>query len=301
MNPSDTTLTFPSEEKHHWKGETIIDPSSTEEHDPDLYKPDAYAESVKGWDAVDDEQIRLYHERGYLVVEEAFDPDEVKAAIEGMHDLILGKKPEFGGVMFERKAADRLSSLTDNERIDAVRKLMWFVNEDERLHHLAYHPRLMEILKRMMGGEQPRLFQDMGIIKPPRIGREKPWHQDHAYFKVSLQHRLVGAWIALDEATVDNGCMHILPGKHKEPMIHFSVRDWQICDREMLGIQCTAVPLKPGGILFFDSLMPHGTPSNHSDKRRRALQYHYAPASAQAITLEERMAVFGSDGKDVEC
>jgi phytanoyl-CoA hydroxylase len=47
--------------------------------------------------------------------------------------------------------------------------------------------------------------------------------------------------------------------------------------------------------------MQHGTAPNTSDDRRRAVQFHYRPASAELISLEERMAVFGSEGKDVSC
>ncbi|NJL31459.1 MAG: phytanoyl-CoA dioxygenase family protein [Phycisphaerales bacterium] len=69
----------------------------------------------------------------------------------------------------------------------------------------------------------------------------------------------------------------------------------------MIGKASIACPLAPGGALFFDSLLPHGTPTNHSSKRRRALQFHYAPADAHLVPQETRLAVFGSEGKDVSC
>ena len=151
------------------------------------------------------------------------------------------------------------------------------------------------------------MFQDMALIKPPSIGREKPWHQDCAYFDVPPHSAIVGVWIALDEAGLDNGCMRILDGGHREgPQIHFERRDWQICDTDVETLHTSqhpivAVPLKPGGCMFFSGLLPHGTPHNTSDKRRRALQFHYRPASTETIPTEERLAVFGSEGKDVTC
>jgi hypothetical protein len=93
------------------------------------------------------------------------------------------------------------------------------------------------------------MFQDMALLKPPMLGREKPWHQDHAYFDYPLGTPIVGVWIALDEATVENGCMQFLPGQHRDPIIHFQRRDWQICDSTILGRESVAAPLKPGGIL----------------------------------------------------
>ena len=79
----------------------------------------------------------------------------------------------------------------------------------------------------------------MALLKPPGIGREKPWHQDHAYFNVAASQRIVGVWIALDAATPDNGCMYVLRGKHRDTASpnaypHFAVRDYQICDTTVL-------------------------------------------------------------------
>ena len=109
-------------------------------------------------------------------------------------------------------------------------------------------------------------------------------------------------WIALDEATAENGCMHLLAGGHRDgPIAHFQRRDWQICNTDILGQTLTAVPLKPGGVLVFDSLLPHGTPANVTEQSRRAMQFHYAPAVAGKVTDQDRMAVFGTEGKDVTC
>ncbi len=96
--------------------------------------------------------------------------------------------------------------------------------------------------------------------------------------------------------------MQLLDGGHKGgPMLHFKKRDWQICDTEVLGKRSVAAPLKPGGALFFHALIPHGTPTNHSPERRRALQFHYCRDGASSVPVEERLKVFGADGRDVTC
>ena len=152
-------------------------------------------------------------------------------------------------------------------------------------------------------GAAPEMFQDMALLKPPRIGREKPWHQDLAYFDVDAQSTpVVGCWIALDEATAGNGCMHVIPGSHKAgPQPHFAKRDWQLCDAQMQGRPCAVVPLKPGGLMLFDGLIQHGTPTNHSTSRRRALQFHYRPAGTKLTAPEVRLQVWGAEGKNVDC
>lgn len=271
-------------------------------HDPDLYSHDSIAEKIDGLDNVTDEQIALYKEQGYLAIENAFTPEEVDAGIAGLIHLIMGGNPEFNGVMFEAKAREVLHTLGPDARQDAVRKLMHFVDFDERLKNLSHHRKLIGIVERIMG-EKPVMFQDMALLKPPRMGREKPWHQDHAYFDFPLNTRVVGVWIALDEATLENGCMRVLAGQHNAgPVVHFKRRDWQICDTEVKGKQgVVAAPLKPGGLLLFDGLLPHGTPHNNSPLRRRALQFHYRNAGSVKWSTEERLAIFGSEGKDVEC
>jgi phytanoyl-CoA hydroxylase len=274
-----------------------------EMHHPDLYAPAALAISVPHLDDVlEPEHTAFYRRYGYLAVSEAFTGQETSDALEGMLDLIMGKNPEFKGIHFEAAAREILPTLNLEQRQDAVRKIAYFVEYEARLKALAYHPKLMAVLRNLLG-EEPVLFQDMALIKPPRLGREKPWHQDLSYFNYEpAEGKVVGVWIALDEATIANGCMQLLPGLHKDgPILHFKRRDWQMCDTEVLGRTSVASPLKPGGLLLFDGLLPHGTPHNSSAKRRRALQYHYAGESLAKVAATRRMELFGSEGKDVTC
>jgi ectoine hydroxylase-related dioxygenase (phytanoyl-CoA dioxygenase family) len=214
--------------------------------------------------------------------------------------LIGGGNPEFKSIQFEAKAAPDLDALSIDQKQDAVRKLMWFTAFDPRLNALARHPKLLALVARLLDAA-PRMFQDMALLKPPRIGREKPWHQDKAYFNIDTRERVVGVWIALDAATTENGCMHLMPQIPREPMIHHQRRDWQICDTDILGKDCVATPLQPGGVLLFDGLLVHGTPHNTSDARRRAVQFHYRADAFGDTSAEARMAVYGSEGKDVQC
>ncbi len=277
-----------------------VDPGS-EPHSPDLYTVAATATPVDSLDAVTEEHIAFYRQEGYLAVDNVFTSAEVETARIALLDLILGRVPSFTGISFEASAAGRLGELTVDERQDAVRKLMHFVDHEPRLKALSEKPALLSFLERILG-ERPHMFQDMALIKPPRFGREKPWHQDKAYFDLPVAARVAGVWIALDPATVENGCMHLQPrGHHQGPRIHFKRRDWQICDTDIMGKPSVAVPLRPGGALFFDGLLPHGTPTNYSPHRRKALQFPYAGASCEKTSTEERLAVFGSEGKDVTC
>ena len=272
-------------------------------HAPELYQPEAgTAHSVATLDDIGPSEIAFYREHGYLVVREAFTQAEVASALAGVVDLIMGKVPSFNGITFEAGAKAILPTLSVEQRQDAVRKVWFFVNHEARLKAISHHAKVLAAVRKLMGDREPEMFQDMCLVKPPRLGREKPWHQDHAYFDYPLGTPVVGTWIALDAATIENGCMQLLPGRHREgPIVHFQRRDWQICDTVILGTRSVAAPLPPGGMLFFDGLLPHGTPHNASANRRRALQFHYAPAGITKTTAEERMKHFGSEGKNVSC
>ncbi|MXV78438.1 phytanoyl-CoA dioxygenase family protein [Candidatus Poribacteria bacterium] len=268
----------------------------------DLYQFDTVANSITGgFSSVRQADIDYFHENGYLVIEDAFSSEEINNAIAGMVHLMDGKKPDFRAIQFESKLAKLKDDMNEQDRRDAIRKIFNFVNHEPRLNALAEHQGLLQVLEQIMD-DKPVLFQDMALVKPPRHGTEKPWHQDCAYFNLAHGTTVVGVWIALDEATAENGCMHIIPGSHNQgPMIHFNRRDWQICDTDVPIARDTMVPLQPGGCLFWHGLTHHGSPVNHSSKRRRALQFHYKPASTEDIKTQERMEMFGSEGKDVDC
>ncbi|MBZ0296475.1 MAG: phytanoyl-CoA dioxygenase family protein [Anaerolineae bacterium] len=261
-------------------------------------------EGIPGLDAVTDAHVQRFHEQGFLVVYDAFTPQEVQDGLDGLVNVIVNEEVAAGKVSIdiEAKARDIFYELSDESRQDAVRKLMWFTQVEPRLKTMAEKPALLDVLQRLIG-EPPQLFQDMALMKPPHIGREKPWHQDFAYFNMPLNTSVVGVWIAMDEALVENGCMFLIPGTHKSgPVVHFQRRDWQICDTDVHVAESLAIPLKPGSCLLFDGLLHHGTPPSHSDKRRRAVQFHYRPASTIPYPdSTQRLATFGEEGKDVSC
>ncbi|MEM7132718.1 MAG: phytanoyl-CoA dioxygenase family protein [Chloroflexota bacterium] len=283
--------------------ERVYDTGGLDPYPDGLYQTTGIAQGVNGFENVTAANIEQFFTQGYLVIHNAFTSAEIQSAKDGLLYLMAGKNPDFTGFHFEKKAEGvEIEGLPIESRQDYVRKFWRFVEYEDRLKALSEHPKLLSTIRQIMGGEDPLLFQDMALLKPPRIGREKPWHQDHAYFQLPLETVVVGAWIALDEATIDNGCMVVNPGSNREgPVVHFQRRDWQICDTHINNLGAIAVPLKPGGCLLFSSYTQHGTPVNKTNQRRRALQFHYKPVSAGAISQDERLAVFGSEGKDVTC
>lgn len=244
-----------------------------------------------------DEYNKLYKETGFIAIEQILTAEEVGRSIDAVMDHVFNRdtkvKLQFTKPQSELK--------TDEERELAVRKIHNFVDFDESLRAIAYHPAILSVVERLLG-EEVHLVQDQALLKPPYGGAEKPWHQDMAYNNLTWNKSVIGVWVALDEAGLDNGCMHVIPRSHMEGATpHYAVRDWQICDTNVPVDKDSAVPLKPGGVLFFHGLLYHGTPNNFSSKRRRSLQFHYAPKSAVKMSAGEYRRMFTNEMTSAEC
>ncbi|MFT5523305.1 MAG: phytanoyl-CoA hydroxylase [Pirellulaceae bacterium] len=271
------------------------------QYDPDLYRYDRIADKISDLDSIVDQHAIEYAAVGFLAVDFAFDEATVEGVKDAFRQILADDSLGADCVQYETSAAQADNASTADQRIAAARKFMNFIHLDDRLRELAQHRSLLRAVSLLMGGREPELFQEMALLKPAG-GREKPWHQDRAYFNIDKDHPMVGVWIALDEATIENGCMRMWHGGHKVgPITHFQRRDWQICDTDARDGPRVAVPLKPGGTILFHSLIPHGTPHNATKQSRWAIQLHYYPKDAPRINDQDRLDVFGSEGKDVEC
>lgn len=193
-------------------------------------------------------------------------------------------------------------ALSDGEAELAFRKLHNYHQQDAVFAELVEHPRLCGFLGELVGQEM--LLKDvMALSKPPLIGSEKPWHQDNAYFNWLPLDLLGTVWIALDDATVENGCMHLLPGEHRRgPLRHYHTIDCEILPDRIRAQEAVPVELKAGGVLYFSALLPHQTPPNQSVYRRRALQFQYRGIETYQVSAEEFGKVFAeADGRPASC
>lgn len=163
-------------------------------------------------------------------------------------------------------------------------------------------PALKEPIRSAIGDE-PLLYSCMALLKPPRGGVEKPWHQDAAYFNVDPLRAAIGFWVALDPATPENGCMHVAPGWHTRGAFeHVHRADCEIQDASAFAAHEVPVPLSPGDALLFSPMLPHRTPANHSPHRRWALQLHYRGANSALVGKEAYDRLFATpDGRAASC
>ncbi len=280
-----------------------IDALQPQDYDTKLYMAAYEATPIDGLDLFNEAMDDEFRAVGFVPVANVFSAFECSTTVAALLELAdRDELPAGVELSFESLADLEALKLPIELRQDQIRKFMWFVNHDVRFAITAQNPGILSVVSRLLGGE-PELFQDMALFKPPGIGREKPWHQDHAYFNLPLDTPVVGVWIALDDASIENGCMIFKPGGHLSgPVPHFNRRDWQICDAVIMESGgAVAAPLAAGGCLIFDGLTPHGTPMNRSLKRRRAVQYHFVKKGTQRIEIEERLRLFGPEGRNAVC
>lgn len=277
--------------------------------------------------SLSDDQLSQYWEDGYLAFENALSPDEVEQARNDLRQLFLDyafnekvaeyhppskEQTNYSGASFKSKTSPCWVLLEPGFEPDPnnleeveqkVRKTAHFQDESELFKSLyTSHPKVMGLVRNIIGNAT-ELYQSMALVKPANGGVEKPWHQDNAYFRVEDLDQVVGVWIALDDASAENGCMHVLAKGHRlGPLKHYHTFDCEILPDRFDSTPAKPIELKAGGMLLFHSNLPHQTPVNNSSERRRALQYHYRSSDNKVITNEEYYKVFKeADGTPASC
>lgn len=172
-------------------------------------------------------------------------------------------------------AEDRASKLYNLHRRDVFR-------------HWARNKKLVKYLGGILGPDVD-VFNSQFIFKNPGAWGQ-PWHQDSLYFNFNKSPQ-VGVWLATSKATINNGCLFIAPGSHKEPVHehlpdsrpdanvgYMEVRDYDYSDEQ-------SVEMEVGDVLIFHSFLLHKSVDNLSDERRTALVYHCSAAGTKTNGL----------------
>ncbi|MDZ7854729.1 phytanoyl-CoA dioxygenase family protein [Sphaerotilus sp.] len=135
-----------------------------------------------------------------------------------------------------------------------------------------------------LGLVEPQIRQSMYIFKQPGIGGEVRWHQDATFF-VTEPVTVTTFWFALEDATVDNGCLWVQPGGHRTPLRERFIREGDATRMETLDTtpwptQAEAVPLPctAGTLVCFHGLLPHYSAPNRSAVSRHAYTLHATDA-----------------------
>lgn len=179
-----------------------------------------------------------------------------------------------------------------------LRKLDNPVFHRDVFRRMACHSNLVPILHQLIGDGVSVFFSQV-FMKPPQVGGPKPIHQDNYYFGPDDLDKTLTVWIALDDATTSNGCLHYHDAHIDEILPHDAPADepfnLQIVPESTRHLNMIPEPVPRGGISFHHGNTPHQSSANQSQHPRRAAAFHYLHQSARlvspALRYDESLAV----------
>jgi phytanoyl-CoA hydroxylase len=223
----------------------------------------------------------FYQEHGFLVLHDALTPAEVAALREESTRISRNAEGRISGI------DPAPEGMSDDEVLARVLCIHFPHKMSGVFHGALGTPPLVEVLTRVIG-PNVKCMQSMLFVK----GAGKPgqaWHQDEDYIP-TRDRSLTGGWIALDDATMENGCLWVLPGSHRRGLLwpqkfHFDERF--DCARESYDFpwrdeDSIPVEVKAGSIVFFNGYLLHRSLPNRANPGtyRRALVNHYMSAES---------------------
>jgi phytanoyl-CoA hydroxylase len=230
------------------------------------------------------EQLKFYHENGYIVVEDLISSDELDGLQTRLHEYTHSGR-DTGKLRIQVEPRVTRGELSVDHPGDGIRKIDGLVVNDDLFQRLGRHNNIVGIIEQVLGPDL-KMFRNALLLKPPGVGSAKGMHQDSPYWPIEPMS-LCSCWFALDDANEKNGCMNVLPRGHRNgPLPHVHVTDDFVVEESAYDSgKAVSAPVRAGGGLFFHSLVPHGTGPNRSDKWRRAIALSYM--SSRSIHTRE--------------
>lgn len=214
-------------------------------------------------------QEKAWNEQGFLLLEDVFDAARLRAIVADIDP-------------WEEKVEAFLRTREDGRffiaRAGEITFTTHLVTRSALLRRLAAAPPLSDFVHDLVGPEA-RLYHDQAVYKKPGAGAPFPWHQDNGYKFVRPQ-QYVTFWIALTDATRENGCPWVAPGAHLRGTLRHTLGPLGFVCAEATPPEAVCVPVRAGSMVVFSSLTPHATGPNHTQQVRKAWIVQYAPDGA---------------------
>ena len=223
-----------------------------------------------------EQDVRTYQERGFIQYENFFtkaEMDRLRAAIDKAiaenRDRVLGAE---GGGRHGEEYEKVFNQMTN----------LWV--DSPVAKEFAFSERLAETVRRLSRAAHVRIYHDHAMVKPGgQQSRQTNWHQDAPYWPMDPVGS-VSAWIAVDDVTRENGCLHFVPGSHKfGPQEEISLTDEddsivaKMKERGYEVAEPEAMEMEAGGVTFHHGCNFHFAGVNRTDQPRRAFAMIYIP------------------------
>ena len=267
-----------------------------------------YHADAKG--CVAPEAVDAWARDGLLVIEDFVTADTCQSLMKATDSLVANFDVREAATVFsttthEHAASDYFETSGDKIRFffeegvfntsgtlqipkaQAINKIGHALHDlDPTFQAFSYQPRLA-VLAEQLGLVDPLLLQSMLIFKQPSIGGEVSWHQDGS-FLYTVPQSVTGFWFALEEATLENGCLWALPGEHVRGLrSRFRRINGRLQTEALSGAPDfddtakTPLEVPAGTLVVLNGLLPHYSAANHSADSRYAYTIHAIAASAK--------------------
>lgn len=228
-----------------------------------------------------------YERDGFLVVPDFLPPEDCDA----LQQRVAGFDPGPHRSAFStrdtwfRESGGAIRFFFEEEAPEHPSKIGHALHDLDPVFDRVSRQRRFANLAATLGLNQPLLLQSMYLFKQPRVGGEVGWHQDATFLRTAPAS-VTGFWIALDDASRDNGCLMALPGAHRGPL-----RQWFGYEGDVLvtrtldptpwpAIEPVALEARRGTLIVLHGLLPHASVANRSDKPRHAYSLHLIDGAA---------------------
>lgn len=227
---------------------------------------------------ITEQQIAEYQANGVVNVKKFLSAEEVaelKAAVVETVKQMGKKKVAAGGA--DLMEEDNYYAKTFTQRLN-----LWRLNDTVKSYML--NDKLGKMLCQLAGVDSMRVWHDQALIKEP-FGNPTGWHLDNPYWSF-YSHNAISIWIALEDATLENGCMWFSPGSHKLASHDTNVDIGQDIGGlfrvypKMGEIDPVPVPMKAGDCSFHNGMTAHGAGANMTRGRRIAMTCAYMPGGS---------------------
>lgn len=256
------------------------------------------------------EQIQHYEEQGFIVLNEIFPLDEIAAvknragefvdqwAEEGeahvfttndndrSDDSYFLESAEQIKCFFEEDAFNDQGALVQDRRL-CINKIGHALHELDPVFSRFSHQKMLGDILHDLGMQTPEIRQSMYIFKQPNIGGVINWHQDASFFYTTPQS-VITLWFAMEDATLENGCLWVEPKGHTGPLRERFNLDGK--QTTMVSLDDTPWPtedsgqfveVKAGSLIIFHGKLPHYSAPNRSAKSRQAYTLHVTDGTSE--------------------
>lgn len=226
-------------------------------------------------------QIDSYQRDGFIVIEGFLNADELERWRRVTEEAVAAR--------IGRQAPEGQHSLSNQGNPDdyyaqVFTQALQLINVHDEMRELMTDPRIGKMACELAGVDGMRIWHDQALIKPP-FGNPTAWHLDNPYW--SFYHRAsLSIWIALDDATPENGCMYYIPGSHRQAEfernvgIGTNIGDLFRAYPEWRAINPVSAAAPAGSAVWHSGLTAHGAGANMTNRPRRAMTCGFMPDGA---------------------